>query len=87
MCTLHFSDLQRAYRLENNSADGEALRITAESSMNENFRNFTTYLAASDMLIEQGTKEEIAEVARVLALHVAQYRQPDGAFSLRLTTD
>lgn len=82
MCTLHFSDLQRAYRLENNSADGETLRTAAEFSMNESFQDFTTYLAASDTLIEQGTKEEMAEVTRVLALHVAHYRQRYGDVSI-----
>jgi hypothetical protein len=46
--------------------------------MNEDFQNFTTYLAASDTLIEQGRKEEVAEVARVLALHVAHYQAPYG---------
>ena len=43
--------------------------------MNEDFQKFSTYLAASDALIEQATKEEVAEVARVLAFHVAHYRQ------------
>jgi hypothetical protein len=40
------------------------------------------YLAASDALIEQASKEEIAEVARVLALHVAHYRQRYGDVSI-----
>jgi hypothetical protein len=40
------------------------------------------YLAASDTLIEQATKEEIAEVARVLALHVAHYRGRYGVVSI-----
>ena len=46
--------------------------------MNEDFQNFVTYLGVLDTLIEQATKEEIAEVARVLALHVAHYRQRYG---------
>lgn len=46
--------------------------------MNEDFQNFVAYLGVSDTLIEQATKEEIAEVARVLALHVAHYRQRYG---------
>ena len=37
---------------------------------------------ASDMLIEQATEEEVAEVARVLALHVAHYRQQYGDVSI-----
>jgi len=40
------------------------------------------YLAALDALIEQASKEEIAEVARVLALHVAHYRQRYGDVSI-----
>ena len=39
---------------------------------------FATYLARADALIEQATKEEVAEVPRVLALHVAHYRQRYG---------
>ncbi len=44
-------------------------------AMNEDFQKFVAYLGVSDTLIEQATKEEIAEVARVLALHVAHFRQ------------
>ena len=40
------------------------------------------YLAALDALIEQATKEEVAEVARVLALHVVHYRQRCGDVSI-----
>jgi len=50
--------------------------------MNKDFLKFTTYLAASDELIEQASKEEIAEVARVLALHVAHYRARYGDVSI-----
>jgi len=50
--------------------------------MNENFTKFATWLATSDALIEQATKEEIAEVARVLALHVAHYRARYGDVSI-----
>jgi hypothetical protein len=42
--------------------------------MNEDFQNFVTYLGASDALLEQATKEELAEVTRVLALHLGHYR-------------
>ena len=42
--------------------------------MTEDFQRFVAYVGVSDTLIEQATKEEIAEVVRVLALHVAQYR-------------
>jgi hypothetical protein len=40
------------------------------------------YLAASDALIKQATKEEVAEVERALALHVAHYRQRFGDVSI-----
>jgi hypothetical protein len=50
--------------------------------MNEDFQDFVTYLGVSDALIEQATKEEVAEVARVLALHVAHYRQRYGDVSI-----
>jgi hypothetical protein len=43
---------------------------------------FLAYLAAPDTLIEQATKAEIAEVARVLALYVAHYRQRYGDVSV-----
>ena len=39
-------------------------------------------MTASDALIEQATKEKIAEVARVLARHVAHYRQRYGDVSI-----
>ncbi len=45
-----------------------------DSIMTEDFMKFTTYLAASDKLIEQATKEKVADVARVLAFHVGDYR-------------
>ena len=50
--------------------------------MTADFQNFVTYLGVSDTLIEQASKEEIAEVARVLALHVAHYRQRYGDVSI-----
>ena len=50
--------------------------------MDEDLQNFVTYLGVSDTLIEQASKEEVAEVARVLALHVAHYRQRYGDVSI-----
>ncbi len=50
--------------------------------MIEDFQNFVAYLGASDTLIEQATKEKVAEVARVLALHVAHYRVRYGDVSI-----
>lgn len=38
--------------------------------MTNDFQRFVAYLGTSDELLEQATKEEIAEVVRVLALHV-----------------
>ncbi len=42
--------------------------------MNDDFQRFAAYLKVSDELLEQASKEEIAEVARVLALHAGHYR-------------
>ena len=42
--------------------------------MTEDFQRFGAYLKTSDLLLELASKEEIAEVARVLALHVGHYR-------------
>jgi hypothetical protein len=50
--------------------------------MNEDFQKFVAYLGVSDTLIEQASKEEVAEVARVLALHIAHYRQRYGDVSI-----
>ena len=77
-----FLGLTDSVQIGKKAADGATLRITAESSMNENFTKFATWLAASDALIEQAPREEVAEVARVLALHVAHYRQRYGDVSI-----
>ncbi|HIO02854.1 MAG TPA: hypothetical protein EYN14_13015 [Alphaproteobacteria bacterium] len=42
--------------------------------MTNEIQRFSALLQSSDTLIEQATKEDVAEVARVLALHVAHYR-------------
>jgi hypothetical protein len=47
--------------------------------MSQAFERFAALLSASDTLIEQASKEEVAEVARVLALHVAHYQTKHGA--------
>ncbi len=49
--------------------------------MDECIQKFVTYLGVSGALIEQASKGEIAEVARVLARHVAHYRQRYGDVS------
>ena len=43
--------------------------------MSQEFERFAAYLKVSDRLIEDASKEEIAEVARVLALHLAHYQK------------
>ena len=43
--------------------------------MSQDFERFATYLKVSDRLIEQASKEDLAETARVLALHPAQYQK------------
>jgi len=47
--------------------------------MSQAFERFAAYLKLSDQMIEQASKEEVAEVARVLALHVAHYQTKHGA--------
>ena len=42
--------------------------------MSQEFERFATYLKVSDRLIEQASKEDMAETARVLALHLAHYQ-------------
>ena len=55
--------------------------------MSQEFERFATYLKVSDRLIEDATKEDIAEVARVLALHLAHYRAAHGEIPLAKTFD
>ena len=50
--------------------------------MTSEIQRFIDLLQASDTLIEQATKEDVAEVARVLALHVAHYRRRYGDISV-----
>ena len=42
--------------------------------MSQEFERFGAYLKVADMLIEQASKEDLAETARVLALHLAHYQ-------------
>jgi hypothetical protein len=51
--------------------------------MSQAFERFAAYLKLSDQLIEQASKEEVAEVARVLALHVAHYQTKHGAIPVK----
>ena len=42
--------------------------------MNKHIERFVEYLKTSVLLLEQASKEEIANTARVLALHLGHYR-------------
>ncbi len=42
--------------------------------MTDDIQRFAAYLKSSDALIEQASKEEIANTARVLAFHLGHYR-------------
>ena len=42
--------------------------------MSQEFERFGAYLKVADMLIEPASKEDMAETARVLALHLAHCR-------------
>ena len=50
--------------------------------MTSEIQRFTALLQASDTLIEQATKGEVADAACVLALHVAHYRARYGDVSI-----
>jgi hypothetical protein len=39
-----------------------------------NIKRFARYLKTSDLLLEQASKEEIPDTARVLAFHLGHYR-------------
>jgi hypothetical protein len=49
----------------------------------EDFARFAGYAKLSDQMIEQASKEEVAAVARVLALHLAHYRAKHGEIPLK----
>jgi len=42
--------------------------------MHKRIERFAEYLKVSDALLEQATKDEIADTARVLAFHLGHYR-------------
>ena len=42
--------------------------------MTKDIERFAAYLKTADILLEQASKEEIANVARVLAFHLGHYR-------------
>lgn len=51
--------------------------------MSEDFERFAVYLKVADTMIEQASKEDIADTARVLALHLAHYRAKHGEIPLK----
>jgi hypothetical protein len=55
--------------------------------VSQEFERFAAYLKLSDQLMEQASKEDIAEVARVLALHVAHYQSKHGAIPIDQSLD
>ena len=42
--------------------------------MSQEYERFAAYLTIADKLIEQASKDDLAETARVLALHLAHYQ-------------
>jgi hypothetical protein len=48
----------------------------------ENQRRFTEYFQLSEKLIEVAEKDTLAEVARILAIHVAHYQSKYGKVSM-----
>ena len=51
------------------------------------FERFAAYLTIADKMIEQSSKGDLAETARVLALHLAHYRAQHGEIPLRKAFD
>ena len=51
--------------------------------MPNEFERFVAYLTISDKMIDQASKENVADTARVLALHLAHYRAKHGAIPLK----
>lgn len=47
------------------------------------FERFAAYLKIADKMIEQASKDDIADTARVLALHLAHYRAQHGEIPLK----
>lgn len=45
----------------------------------EGLDRFAAYYAQGDELVKRATKEEVAEAARVLSMHLAYYHGPYGA--------
>ena len=51
--------------------------------MAQEVERFGVYLKVADQLIERASKAEIADVARILALHLAHYRAKHGEIPLK----
>ena len=55
--------------------------------MSKEFERFAAYLTIADKMIEQASKEDVAETARILALHLAHYQAKHGEIPLRNSFD
>ena len=55
--------------------------------MSKEYERFAACLTIADKMIEQASKEDIAETARVLALHLAHYRAAHGEIPLKKAFD
>ena len=55
--------------------------------MSQEYERFAAYLTIADKMIEQASKDDIAETARILALHLAHYRAAHGEIPLKKSFD
>ena len=55
--------------------------------MSQEYERFAAYLTIADKMIEQASKDDIAETARILALHLAHYRAAHGEIPLKKSLD
>ena len=55
--------------------------------MSQEYERFAAYLTIADKMIEQVSKDDIAETARILALHLAHYRAKHGDIPLKKSFD
>jgi hypothetical protein len=55
--------------------------------MSEEFARFASLLRLSDQLVDEATKEELGDVARVLALHLARYQAKYGGIPMEESMD
>ena len=55
--------------------------------MSQEYERFAAYLTIADKMIEQASKEDVTETARILALHLAHYRAAHGEIPLKKSFD